>query len=191
LTAAAYGAIKQSVGLEHFYIYFLRLSFGILFTSLWRGGRNPEREKERKMSTQVGNYTLVNFDPSALRVEVGIEPGSDPELRQNEILAFLGDLYKEALTKGETSVRFWLAERIVTGAYVGDYINHANHAAAMVLIAVKSPRHHAKMSDEEWMSMVESYVLKAGEQLHQFRVRFVYVPATIRTFEHGEPDVSD
>jgi len=47
-----------------------------------------------------GNYTLVNFDPSALRVEVGIEPGSDPELRQNEILAFLGDLYKEALTKG-------------------------------------------------------------------------------------------
>jgi hypothetical protein len=142
------------------------------------------------MAAQVGKYIHVGCDPSSMRVEATMEFSCDPELRKRDVLLFLEGLYKDALEKSEVSVRFSLADGIASGARAGQYANHANHASALVLSTVKSPRYHAKMTDREWLDLVREYVLKAAEHVGQFRVQLVHWPASIEIHERGEDAAS-
>lgn len=117
-------------------------------------------------------------------ITLGLKKGYEGFVQEKiEVLNFLTDLYKVALTEGRNYIPFVVTESVITYAYPGDNGPIAAHEPALVLTSDKSPLYAADMSDQQWSDMVEFYAHALGAEFDQFRVYVTYTRVEVKIFQ--------
>lgn len=103
---------------------------------------------------------------------------------KGEVLNFLTERYKKALSEGKNFISFVVTDSVITYAYPGDNGPVAEHEPGLVLTADKSPL-YGNESDEEWQALVEEYVAALAEHFEQRRVYVSYTRAEVKIFQRS------
>ena len=103
---------------------------------------------------------------------------------KEEVLNFLTEQYKEALSEGKNYISFVVTDSVITYAYPDGNGFMAEHEPALVLTADKSPL-YGDESDEEWQGMVEEYATALAEGFEQSRVYVSYTRAEVKIFQRS------
>lgn len=117
------------------------------------------------------------------QINLGLKKGYEGFVQEKgEVLNFLTDLYKQALTEGRNFLPFVITETVITYAWKGDNGPVGAHEPALLLSSDKSPLYSSE-SDEEWQAMVEDYAVKLAERFQQFRVYVTYNRVETKIFQ--------
>lgn len=117
------------------------------------------------------------------QINLGLKKGYEGFVQEKgEVLNFLTDLYKAALTEGKNFLPFVVTETVIVYAWSGDQGPVGAHEPALLLSSDKSPLYSSE-SDEEWQAMVEDYVGKLAERFQQFRVYVSYARVETKIFQ--------
>lgn len=119
------------------------------------------------------------------QINLGLKKGYEGFVQEKgEVLNFLTDLYKAALTEGNNFLPFVVTETVITYAWMGDQGPVGAHEPALLLSSDKSPLYSSE-SDEEWQAMVEDYAGKLAERFQQFRVYVSYARVETKIFQQA------
>ena len=118
------------------------------------------------------------------QINLGLKQGYAGFVQEKkEVLDFLTDLYKEALTDGRSFLPFVVTESVITYAFMGDDGPVGAHEPALLLTSDKSPLYAADQSEEDWKIFVEGYAKKLAEAFKQFRVYVSYTRVETKIFQ--------